>query len=177
MIEVKDILTIIAAVSASIFFIWQIVAGWLVVNVEVSIVTERQAINDREDWLAFKVIFKKGRTDTLQIKDIKARIKTEDGATIKGGLFLFDEIHKLNAPNNIIDWAKFNEDGKNISLSPEESFHIGRFAKVPSGIPLIVEMALHGTRTMWGRGFQWRASVACLPVNKGNGKSNINNNS
>jgi len=164
--ELKDILTIIAAFSASVFFIWQIVAGWLVVNVEISILTERQTINDTEDWLAFKLILKKGKTDTLQIKDIKARVTKKDGEIIQGGLFTFDEIHKLSAVDNKINWDKLNEDGRNISLSPDESFHLGRFLKVPVGEPLIVEMALHGTRTMWGRGFQWRASVVSLPVKK-----------
>lgn len=162
--DVKNLLTIIAAISASVFFIWQIVAGWLVVNVEVSILTDRQPKNDVEDWLAFKLIFKKGKTDTLQIKDIKARVYKQDGSIVQGGLFSFDEIHKLNAINNIVDWNKLNKDGRNISLSPEESFHLGRFLKVPAGEPLIIEMVLHGTRTMWGRGFQWRTSTASLPV-------------
>jgi hypothetical protein len=52
------------------------------------------------------------------------------------------------------------------SLSPGESFHPGRFLQVPAGLPLIVEMTMHGKRTMWGKGFQWRASVASLPVSK-----------
>lgn len=162
--DIKDTLTAVAAFSASVFFIWQIVAGWLVVNVEVSIITERQAIDDSKDWLAFKIVFRKGKTDTLQIKDIKARVRTQDGAIVQGGEFSFDEIHKLNAPDNIVDWNKFNTDKKNISLSPEESFHVGRYTQVPSGVPLIVEMVLHGTRTFWGRGFQWRASVVSLPT-------------
>ena len=166
MTELKDILTIVAAVSASVFFIWQIVAGWLVVNVEVSIITERQASSDKEDWLAFKIIFKKGKTDTLQIKDIKARVRTQDGTIVPDGIFTFDEIHKLDAPGNVIDWDEFNVDGRTISLAPEESFHVGRFVKVTADVPLIVEMALHGTRTMWGRGFQWRASVVSLPVKR-----------
>jgi len=164
--EVKNVLTIIAAFSAAVFFIWQIVAGWLVVNVEVSIVTERQTKSNEEDWLAFKLVFKKGKTDTLQIKDIKARVITQDGSVVPGGLFSFDEIHKLSATNNIVDWSKLNEDARNISLSPEESFHLGRFLKVPVDEPLIIEMVLHGTRTMWGRGFQWRASAVSLPVKK-----------
>jgi hypothetical protein len=164
MTELKDILTIIAALSASVFFIWQIVAGWLVVNVEVSILTERQTKSDTEDWLAFKLVFKKGKTDTLQIKDIKARVRTQNGDTVKDGLFSFDEIHKLDAPGNTIDWNKLNRDGRNISLSPDESFHLGRFVIVPACDPLIIEMVLHGTRTMWGRGFQWRTSVVSLPL-------------
>ncbi|HMI77454.1 MAG TPA: hypothetical protein VK484_01610 [Ferruginibacter sp.] len=164
--ELKNILTIIAALSASVFFIWQIVAGWLVVNVEISIITERQSKSREQDWLAFKLVLKKGKTDTLQIKDIKARVRKQDGETIENGSFSFEEIHKLNAPGNKIDWNELNEDGRNISLSPDESFHLGRFVMAPAGEPLIVEMVLHGTRTMWGRGFQWRTSVVSLPVKK-----------
>lgn len=164
MTELKDTLTIIAALSASVFFIWQIIAGWLVVNVEISIETERKAKNDTQDWLAFKLVFKKGKTDTLQIADIKARVKLPDGEVLQDGYFTFEEIHKLSAPENIIDWSQRNTDGKNISLSPDESFHLGRFLSVPVGSPVAVEMVLHGYRTLWGRGFQWRASVVSLPL-------------
>lgn len=87
-----------------------------------SILTKRQSKNSTEDWFAFKLVFKKGKTDTLQIEDIKARISNDNGEVVKNGLFSFDEIHKLNAAGNKIDWNKLNEDGKNISLSPEESF-------------------------------------------------------
>lgn len=51
-----------------------------------------------------------------------------------------------------------------ISLSPGESFHFGRYVRVSKGTPVIIEVVMHGTRTMWGRGFQWKASIASLPV-------------
>jgi hypothetical protein len=169
--DTKDFLTIIAAFSASVFFIWQIVAGWLVINLEVSILTERKTKNADEDWLAFKLLLKKGKTDTLQIKHIEARIRTQDGSIVPKGSFVFDEIRRLGADDKDIKWDKLDKDGKNISLSPEESFHLGRYAIVNSGQPLIVEMVLHGTRRFWRRGFQWRSSIVSLPIDKNKSES------
>ncbi len=151
-----------AVIAGAGFFLWKVIAGWLVVNLEVSIETERQAETDKEDLLAFKLIFKKGNTDTLQIKDIQARVRLENESNIIK-VFTFSEIHKLSANNNKVDWSNLNSDRKNISLSPGESVHLGRFVRVPVGVPVIVEAVLHGTRTLWGRGFQWRASCASLP--------------
>jgi hypothetical protein len=168
---VQEYLTIIAALSASVFFIWQIIAGWLIINLEVSILAERQTKSSNEDWLAFKLVFKKGRTDTLQIKHVEARIRTEDGIVVPKGLFVFNEIYRFEAGDKNIQWDTLDNEGKNISLSPDESFHLGRYAIVESGQAYIVEMVLHGTRRFWRRGFQWRSSVACLPVDKSDSKS------
>ncbi len=165
MTDFELILTKAAVISGAGYFLWKVAAGWLVVNVEISIEIERQPETEKEDLIAFKIIFRKGNTDTLQIKDIQARIRTEDGSIIFK-VFTFSEIHKLRFDNNKVDWDKPDAFKKNISLSPGESFHFGRFARVPASMPVIVEAVLHGTRTMWGRGFQWRTSLASLPVYK-----------
>lgn len=165
-IDLEKFFTVLAGLSASIFFLWQIITGWLVVNVEISIETERQTLDEDKDWLAFKINFKKGKTDTLQIKDLKAQVRKQDGSLVEGGEFSFDEIRRLAAPLNQINWSTPDPEGKNISLSPEESFHLGTFVEVPAGMPVIVEAVLHGNRKFWWSGFQWRASVASLPVGK-----------
>ncbi|MEO6734428.1 MAG: hypothetical protein ABIN01_24620 [Ferruginibacter sp.] len=163
--DFKTLFTIIASASAALFFIWKIVAGWLVVNVQISIEVERQSDTKENDLLSFKLIFIKGNTDTLQIKDVKARVRKENESDIIKG-FIFPEIHKLSFDGILINFDSPNADGKNISLSPGESFHVGRFVTIPAGECVIVEAALHGSRTMWGKGFQWRASIASLPVTK-----------
>jgi len=165
MSNLELVLTKAAVLAGAGFFLWKVMAGWLVVNLEIYIETERQEETDKEDLLAFKLIFKKGNTDTLQIKDIQARVRLEDEKRIVR-VFEFSEIHKLKANNSKVDWNNFNADRKNISLSPGESVHFGRFVRVPVGAPVIVEAVLHGTRTLWGRGFQWRASCTSLPVKR-----------
>jgi len=120
-----------------------------------------------EDFLSIKLLFKKGNTDTLQIKDIRARVFNTDGEKEFVIPFEFPEINKLRTNDkNIMDWSRHDSNGRKISLAPGESFHLGRYIEIPAGTPVIVEAALHGTRTIWGRGFQWRASVASLPVKK-----------
>ena len=167
MTDLELILTKAAVIAGAGFFLWKVAAGWLVVNVEISIETDRQSETDDKDLLAFKINLKKGNTDTLQIKDIQARVRTEDESLPAIEIFSFAEIHKLNAKNVIVDWnSPHKKDERNISLSPTESFHLGRFVRVPKDVPVIVEAVLHGTRTLWWKGFQWRTSVASLPVKK-----------
>jgi hypothetical protein len=155
-----------ALIAGAGFFLWKVVAGWLVVNVEISIETIRQPETAEEDLLAFKITFKKGNTDTLQIKDIQARVSYQHNGEEKEIIEKFPEINKFSVNDeDVINWEK-PDATKKISLSPNESFHFGRFVKVPSGVPVIVESVLHGTRTLWWSGFQWRASVASLPCKK-----------
>lgn len=165
--DITTILTIIASVSAAVFFIWKIIAGWLVVNVEISIEIDRQAQTEKEDLLAFKIIFKKGNTDTLQIKDIQARVSYQQNGEQKQQVEMFPEINKLSINDKkIMNWKTLDAKGRKISLSPGESFHVGRFVWIPTATPVIVEAILHGTRKFWKRGFQWHASIASLPVIK-----------
>lgn len=162
----KNVIEALAVIAAGGFFLWKANAGWLVVNLEIFIETERQFLNN-EDILAFKIILKKGSTDTLKIKDVKARVyMLEEDKEIEVQPFSFPEITKLKVENyeNIV-WEK-NQDNEKISLSPGESFHLGRHCKVPNNKPVIVEATLFGNRIFWKKGFQWRASVVSLPPKK-----------
>ena len=112
--DFKTLFTIIASASAAFFFIWKILAGWLVVNVQISIETNRQRSTEVEDLLAIKIVLIKGNTDTLQIKDIKAIVRTENEKNILKE-FSFPEIHKLFIKNDLLQWGKLNSDRRNIS--------------------------------------------------------------
>ncbi len=152
--HLKELLVIAAAG----FFLWKVLAGWLVVNVQISIEAERQVGPNKQDWLAFKILLKKGNIDTLQIKDIQARVKYEENSLPVTKEFQFDEIHKLIAKEDNVVWGELHTS-KNISLSPGESFHLGRYLEVPTGVPVIIEAVLHGDRALWWKGFQWRVST------------------
>ncbi|MFN3849402.1 MAG: hypothetical protein ACK4NY_08245 [Spirosomataceae bacterium] len=158
-----DILKTIGLVAAGCYFLWKVIAGWLVINLEIAIETERQEETPELDLLAFKILFKKGNTDTLNIKDIQARVYGE--GVEKPEVFEFSEITKLALSNHKITWSD-NPKGTKISLSPSESLHLGRFTRVLAKKPVIVEAVIHGTRRFWGIGFQWRASVVSLPPKK-----------
>lgn len=169
--DIKDIAETIAIFAAAGFFLWKAIVGWLVINLQISIDTERQSFDDKDDLLGFKINFTKGNIDTLQIMDIKARMYIIDDETqeIKKIVkeFSFSEIQylKRNSDKEIL-WEVEKIKRKNIGLSPEESFHLGRYHKVPKGQPIIIEAALFGIRLFWIKGFQWRASVVSLPPKK-----------
>ena len=66
----ETVLTIIALTSAAGFFIWKLIAGWLILNLEVFIELQRQRKSDDNDFLAIKLKLQKGNTDALWLEDI-----------------------------------------------------------------------------------------------------------
>lgn len=166
--NIKNIAETIAIFAAAGYFLYKALTGWLVANLEISIETDRHS-TDKKDLLAFKINLKKGSIDTLQIKDIKARIYTINMVTqqIEEIIqeFDFSEIERLKVDNKgKILWGSTIK--KNVSLSPNESFHLGRYCEVTKGQPVIVEAVLFGDRTFWKKGFQWKATVVSMPPKK-----------
>lgn len=165
LINLERIATIGAFVSAAGFFIWKIMAGWLIANLEIAIETERQAKDETTDWLSIKILLKKGNTDALWLKDISVKvsdIKRNEGAQI----IQFHEFKSLSVINGEINWDNVNEHIRKYAIAPGEIFQFGCVLEVSNNVPLIVEAAVFGNRRFWRRGFQWRASTASLPVKK-----------
>lgn len=165
--ELKDwesVLTISAIVSAAGFFGWKIIAGWLIVNLEVAIETTRQSIDKDNDWLAITLLLKKGNTDALWLKDIVVRIYDNKGEQWEDDI-RFHEYNSLPVVNGKITRSKKNQSPRKYTIAPEEIFRYARVVKVPGGNePLTIEAAVFGKRAFWPKGFQWRSSAVSLPV-------------
>ncbi|HTE26966.1 hypothetical protein [Flavitalea sp.] len=159
-------LKIVALVSAAGFFGWKIIAGWLIVNLEISIETTRQAIDDTNDLLAIKLLLKKGNTDALWLKDIAIKVQDTEGNMEVKHIIRFDEYKSLsiNKASQIV-WGS-NIKSRKFTIAPGEVFHFAKIEKVSFDKPLIIEAAVFGKRAFWWKGFQWRASVASLLIEK-----------
>lgn len=166
----QAIFTISAIIATAGFFIWKIIAGWLIINLEISLEATRQIKNNDDDWLSIKLLLKKGSTDGLWLKDIAVRICDLERNQINE-IIEFEEIHALKIENEKVKWGSSAFKKRKYTIAPEEIFQFGRIVTVPAEKPLIMEAAVFGRRTFWRKGFQWRASVASLPIE--NRKANL----
>lgn len=163
--DFQALFTGLAIIATAGFFGWKIIAGWLIVNLEIAIETSRQFKDETNDWLGINLLLKKGNTDALWLKDIAVKIYAYDGKPVNQ-IIRFEEFHSLTISDKKIDWDTPSKDKRNYTIAPGEIFRFGKIEAVPSGIPLIIEAAVFGKRAFWPKGFQWRASCTSLPVKK-----------
>lgn len=160
--QLESILKIVAIISAAGFFGWKIIAGWLIVNLEIEIQTDRRKMDEQNDWLSINLLLKKGNTDALWLKDIVVRLYTPDGVQIFDNI-TFDEFQSLDIVKEKIRWSPPAKDRRKYTIAPGEVFRFGTIRSVKSNNPLIIEAAVFGKRAFWPKGFQWRSSVTSLP--------------
>lgn len=157
--------TILAIIAAAGFFGWKIFAGWLIINLEIDIQLERQPKDSTEDWLSILLLLKKGPTDGLWLKDIVVRIYDNKKHLLQE-IKDIQEYNSVAITKNKLDWNKAPKNKTKYTIAPNEVFRFGIIREIKADSPIIVEGAVYGKRPFWRKGFQWRASVASLPVNK-----------
>ena len=163
----ETIFKISAIIAAAGFFGWKIIAGWLIINLEISIETTRQSKDEVHDWLAIDLLLKKGNTDGLWLKDVVVRIYNKGGKPVNQ-VIRIEDFMSVAVKHKQIDWDAKNKDIRKYTLAPGEVFQYGRVVEVPTNTPLIIEAAVLGRRTLWYKDFQWRATAASLPIKKNN---------
>lgn len=157
--------TILAIIAAAGFFGWKIIAGWLIVNLEIVIETERKPKDTTHDWLGINLLLKKGSTDGLWLKDVALKIDSFNGERVNE-VIRFEEFHSIRIINQKLSWEKQNDDPRKFTIAPGETFRFGRVEIVPFDKPLIIEAAVFGKRAFWPKGFQWRASCFSLTCDR-----------
>lgn len=163
--EIKDwesLLTVLALVSGALFFGWKIIAGWLIANLDVAIEVQRQAKNEKEDWLAVKILLKKGNMDSMWLKQIVIKIYDPDDKK-KIDRYYIKEFERLENIEEIEN-TKQNKKQRHFAISPGETFQFGKIITVDLEKPFIIEVALTGKRPFWKGFAQWRSTTASLPI-------------
>lgn len=168
--KLETSLKIASIAAAAVFFLWKILTGWLIINLQVSLDLKRQAFDAKNDILAMQLNLQKGAIDTLWLQDITLRV-TAESLPGKSAVIEFPEIHQLAVANGKLNWSSQNQEDKKITLSPDESMQLAKFISIPKGEVALVEAAVFGDRTFWSQGFQWRTSAISLPVCNGNCKN------
>lgn len=159
--EIETYLKIATIIAGGLFFTWKLVTGWLIINLKLSVALDRETIDNGENYLAIVINLEKGSNDSVWLKDITAKVRTEN-QEIK--IVRFDnELRWLLAEEEKINWNEVHPKGKRLMLSPGETLQISSFAVVPRNEPVLVDVAVFGTRKFWRPGFQWRATAVSLP--------------
>jgi hypothetical protein len=162
---VEQWLKITALAGGGLFFAWKLFTGWLIINLKLSIKLDRASKTSDVDHLAISVVFEKGTTDSIWLKDITARA-TWAGNVDPQPIDMSEELRWLRVHQNKVAWGQYAPAHGSIALSPGESTTVARATEVPASAPVTVEVAAYGRRNFWPRGFQWRASAVSLPTSK-----------
>lgn len=159
--------TTLGIIATAGFFGWKIFAGWLIINLEIDIECKRQTNNETEgkDWLSILLVLKKGATDGLWLKDIAVRMYGSNKQLIEE-IKDIQEYNDVTIKDDKLDWDNPPEKKRKYTIAPNEVFRYGILREVEAGSPLIIEGAVYGRRPFWRKGFQWRASVISMPVDK-----------
>src|SRR5262245_24530559 len=111
---------LVGATIAGCYFLYRFYRGHLIPNMGIGVFTERVASTEGNDWLAIKVILKRGDRDTLILFEAKARVENGMGQEIKTvdlwGFRLVDE--RPAGTMHLGDFA--TDEEKYSSLTPGE---------------------------------------------------------
>ncbi|MCX2454351.1 hypothetical protein OQX61_23980 [Pedobacter sp. PLR] len=171
----KTIFTIIGFLVASCFFIYKILTGWLIINLNINIDAERNHIDKDNDHLVIHILLTKGQTDSLWLKNIAIKVIELDGPVKE------EDLHQDSGKPKIIrpvgmerissekDWQPEGK-GRLLTISPSEEARFSAYIQVNSLSVVVLEVVVLGTRPFYGIEnknidfIQWKASKIVLPV-------------
>jgi len=171
----KTVFTIIGFLVASCFFIYKILTGWLIINLNINIDEERIHIDEDNDHLVIHILLTKGQTDSLWLKNIviklremHAPVEEEDLHQNSGNFKIIRPVgmDRIRAEN---DWQQEGED-RLLTISPSEETRFSAYIQVNKLSAVVLEVAVFGTRpfhNIENRNddfLQWKASRIVLPV-------------
>lgn len=162
--NLQALCTIIALIAGAGFFGWKLVAGWLIANLDISIEATRQAKNKSEDWLAIKLLLKKGNVDAIHLNHVFLRICDTKSKQL-GEWITFSDFSKIQTTDKEYGWIIETTKPRKYAIAPGETFQFGKIVTVPFEEALILEAAVFGKRFLWlNGGPQWRTSLPSLPI-------------
>jgi hypothetical protein len=165
----KSVVETLAFFLAGLYFLYQIGTSITIVNLDLSIATERQALDKEHDYLKVTLGVKKGNINSLYLHEIMGRVRVNNQ---KREIVLdFDEYFKLGyiAHEMKFDNWKVNKDNPRYQLGTEEATQFAAYTVVPARKVCRIDIAvLGGSETLqYGRS-QWRISAVVLPVDTAN---------
>jgi len=161
------------------FFGYKAFSGYQIMNLSVSVDASRSADKDGgKDFLKVAVTLSKGDRGTVQLHNIKGRIRVREGSAEEGGAdpeeLCFDafrldhEWRPLRRTGRQLGtWESVNPRNSLLNLAPGESTIVSDYARVPSRVPCLIEVVVLGRRRSGIQMGQWRASCVSLPKDLG----------
>jgi len=171
--KLESLFKITGIFAAAVFFVYKLFTGWLILNLNVRLETERLAAeNDIEDHLVIQVILVKGQTDSVWLRDVAIRVSDLNAPAIEGAapnIIRPVGMDRLNP--DISAWAKEGKD-RLLNISPGEEARFTAYTVVPRGTVVVLEAVVMGTRPFYNfesssdDPIQWKSSAVVLPVVK-----------
>lgn len=163
---VKTIAEILALLGAATFFVYKVRAGYHIVNVAISVATDRRTLDSAYDHLGVAVTLRKGAHGSLKLHDARVRITWRGG---EAELPLIG-IERLSFTKDTDDARRCRAAMDRISkskpylhITPDEEATFSCLAIVPRTEPCAIEAAVTGTEVGGKAVGQWRSSVVALP--------------
>jgi len=165
----------LAIVLAFEFFVYKLLTGWLISNLNIKIETTREVLDGASDHLAIKLTLTKGSIDSLWLESINVRIskltpENEPNIELKRPRVV-GYLKRTLANDDL--WESPSVDKYTLSIGEEACF--SAYTEIDTGIVLTVEVLVLGTRLFYGiesrakKSIQWRSSVIVLPAKKQEG--------
>ena len=166
----KSIIEVVALLSATLFFLYKVLEGRTCVNMSVDVESRRWSSDDPTiNLLRIEVILTKGDQGMLALYDVCARVTSMDESTPFTTVTRFAGVNRLatNAANmkcESIAWEMPDSNTPNLRLSSGESTRLAAVARVPSRVPVLIDVAIAGRRLWSPMKSQWRAATIAGPI-------------
>ncbi len=161
--KIKDIAQVLAWVAAALYFGYQAISGYFLVNVSLSVDTERRkSHNEDKDFLKVTVSVEKGDRGTLHLYDAKLRIR-QNGEWHKPIDIEVVRFGHIQENGLTINFGKTVKD-RSLNITPGEKAIFAEWTEVDSDSPCLVEAHIMGTRISSFYVAQWKTSAVSLPI-------------
>lgn len=161
----ETILKIAALCGGLVYVVFKFTNGFYVYNLSLFIKCERQLLDtDCNDLLSITAELSKGDVSSVDLHDIQARVSYEFNGETKQIELSFNGIRVMQYGKSNTNYGIVWSEDRVLRLSPGEKTQFSTMARVPSGVPCFVEVAVVGKRSYVGRlGGRWKATASVLP--------------
>jgi hypothetical protein len=174
----KDVLQIIAWISAGGFFGYKALSGYLTVDMKVRLSCERKPSVGGKDYLAVTAVIIKGERGGVELHDAQVRLQSQMTRRVHGPVDL-KTIERLGRTplqpdppgsqslRSRIDWTRVPADVPRLKLPPGDEMQLAALFEVEANEPYLVETVILARRIFLGhlkrRFGQWRSTIVSLP--------------
>lgn len=156
--DFNELAQIAAFASATAFFVWKAIGGFLYVNLAVNLdVVRSSGAGAEDDYLVATLRLQKGKNSTLQLDSVSFSIEVEK---------IDDAIQRKVVDTRIVS------DGKKrpLFMPPEDEMQFSQFFRVPKNTPCCIEGIVQGktlTKLKLRNGGTacWKATSWSAPLN------------
>jgi hypothetical protein len=152
---------ILAFGSVTAFAMYKLFSGFHLMNLSVTLESERVRQAQGSDYLAFSVKLSKGDRGTLILQEVYARI-SYDGEEFSATPVYSTE--RLNTGKLRQGTWEQSLRRPYLYLTPGEEITLGGWAQISEGRPCILEVVVAGKTPIYWRSGQWRSAKVCLPI-------------